>query len=148
MYLLTHTSRDFDNAFRYDYLAHSYRKMHNELSANGFVLLFATAAELTGLLSDWTEQKRFPYGLIFFKVAVQEVEQIVDKAEQIQHLVRRTIQQPLSMLADFHRIGPPRALSATTMLRSNMSTTVARSLAAFIERKGREIKKTYLAGSK
>ncbi len=136
VYLFATDAAEFRGAFRSDFLAHSYRRLHHELSANGFVLLFATWDELPGHLAQWVRSRRMPYGVVFYKVSNERIELVRALAAGITRAAREAREPPPPVLVDFHRNPPASRVAGHVLLRSHLSTSVARETAAFTALRG------------
>lgn len=136
VYLLTTERDDFRRAFRDDFLAHAYRRMHHDLSAHGFVLLFDTLGNAPALDTSWRRARRLPYGVVFFRVSREHADEARHAVERLTDVARQLRTTAPRTLIDIHRTPPPGTMPGGVLRRSHMSTAVARRIAAFVAHKG------------
>ncbi|MBD3391641.1 MAG: GntR family transcriptional regulator [Chitinivibrionales bacterium] len=135
VYLFTKNVSEFREAFKEDILAHSYHRMHNELSRHGYILLFETFDKLQGLLSQWGRRQRYPFGLVLFRWR-HVVEGLSEQMEQMRQRARQSSVQAPAVLVDLLKVVPKPIKGLSTVYRSTLSTVVARALASFVRQKG------------
>jgi DNA-binding GntR family transcriptional regulator len=134
VYLFAKNAQEFREAFKEDILAHSYLRMHNELSHHGFILLFETFDKLQEHFQRWNRRHRYPFGIVLFRWR-NNVDELQKQLDTMRQRAKHASCQPPAMLVDLLKVvdKPPRGI--IVVYRSTLSTAVARALAEFVRRK-------------
>jgi len=128
--LVKHGASDLTGIFKEDELGQAYQKMERELLANGFVLQFATTAQMKRLLRGWRLGRGLPHGFVFYRLDEKKYETVRPWIQQILRFADRANRPTPAVLIDWS-MGAlrPRVRGSQVLSRGNLSTIVARALA-------------------